>query len=291
MSAQTRGAAPLLAFTWRVVKAFRHNQGLLLSGAVAYYGLLSIVPLMALLLIGLSHFMDEAALIATVRAHLELILPLHADSLSAQIATFLKYRQVVGWIGILVLAFFSTMAFTVLENAMSVIFFHRVNIHRRHFLISALIPFAFIFLVGIGVLVVTLVSGALQGLEQEAVHLLGVTWRLSGVSGFTLYLLGVLGLVLLLTSLYLVMPVGRIAFRHALVGGAVAALLWEITRHALVWYFTQLSLVNLVYGSMATTVVVLLSFEIAAIILLLGAQIIAEYERPSDNTNGGLETA
>jgi uncharacterized BrkB/YihY/UPF0761 family membrane protein len=59
----------------------------------------------------------------------------------------------------------------------------------------------------------------------------------------------------------------------------VAAVLWEISRHLLVWYFKTLSLVNLVYGSFAGAVVVLLSFEVAALILLLGAQVIAEFER------------
>ena len=37
------------AFTLRVLRAFRANQGLLLAGAVAYYTLLSIVPLLILI--------------------------------------------------------------------------------------------------------------------------------------------------------------------------------------------------------------------------------------------------
>ena len=94
-----------------------------------------------------------------------------------------------------------------------------------------------------------------------------------------LYLLGVLGEILLLTSVYLVMPVGQLAWSHALVGGIAATLLWELTRHGLVWYFTTLSFVSIIYGSLATTIIILLSFEFAAIILLLGAQVIAEYER------------
>ena len=266
-------------FLWRVIKGFQRNQGLLLSGAVAYYGLLSIVPLLTLLLVGLSHFIPEESLLVSVRTHLNFILPVSADALTSQIGSFLQYRNLIGWIGIPILIFFATLAFTVLENAMSVIFFHRVNIHRRHFLVSALIPFIFIALLGLGVVVVTLVSGALQGLDQEQVTLFGYTWVLDGASGVVLYLLGVFGLILLMTSLYFVMPVGRIAFRHALVGGLTATVLWEIVRHFLVWYFTSLSLVNLVYGSLATAIVVLLSFEFAALILLFGAQVIAEFER------------
>ena len=83
----------------------------------------------------------------------------------------------------------------------------------------------------------------------------------------------------MLTSVYLVMPAGRLRMRHALIGGVTAAVLWEITRHVLVWYFATLSQVNVVYGSLTTAIVVLLSLEIAATLLLLGAQVISEYER------------
>jgi YihY family inner membrane protein len=89
------------------------------------------------------------------------------------------------------------------------------------------------------------------------------------------------GMVMMLTSLYLVMPVGRISVRYALAGGITATVLWEIIRHILVWYYSNISLVNVIYGSLATAVVVLLSIEIAVIILLLGAQVIAEFERGS----------
>ena len=85
--------------------------------------------------------------------------------------------------------------------------------------------------------------------------------------------------MLLLSWVYLVWPVGRLECRDALLGGVTAALLWELTRHLLVWYFSTLSQVGLVYGSLTTAIVVLLSLEVAAALLLLGAQVISEYER------------
>jgi len=101
----------------------------------------------------------------------------------------------------------------------------------------------------------------------------------AGVSGVLLYLLGLGGEIFMLTSLYLVMPVGRLRLRHALLGGVTAALLWEVTRRVLVLYFATLSQVNVVYGSLTTAIVVLLSLEIAATLVLFGAQVIAQYER------------
>jgi YihY family inner membrane protein len=130
----------------------------------------------------------------------------------------------------------------------------------------------------LGLLLMTLVSGSLQVIGSESIDFLGRSWSLKGLSGALLYLLGVVGEALVLTSIYLVMPVGKPSWRHALFGGIIATLLWEVTRHVLVWYFGTLSQVGVVYGSLTTSIVLLLSLEIGATLLLLGAQVIAEYE-------------
>ena len=267
------------AFTLRALRAFRANQGLLLAGAVAYYALLSLVPLLILVLIGLSHLIERQLLLDTMERYLGWLLPGEAKPVMLQLQAFIEHRQVLGLVLVATMLFFSSLAFTVLENAMSIIFHHRVRVRRRHFLVSALLPYCYILFLGAGLLVVTLVAGGLEALGEHSIDFLGRSWSLGGISGVALYLLGVAGEVLIITSIYLVMPVGRLLFRHALIGGVLAAVLWEITRHILVWYFARLSKIGVVYGSLATAIVVLLSLEIAATLLLFGAQVISEYER------------
>jgi YihY family inner membrane protein len=267
---------------WRVLKGFKRNQGLLLSGGVAYNSLLSIIPMLALILIGLSQFIEQEKLLEIIIQELELIVPGHAQQIANEVVAFFKIRHFVGIIGIGVMLFFSSMAFTMLENAMSVIFYHRIKTHRRHFLISAIIPYIYMILMGVGIVIVTIIAGVLDAIEGETLIILGKSFGLAWASRIGLYLVGIAGLILMLTSLYLVMPVGQITIRHALLGGTTAAILWEITRHVLVWYFAKLSLVSIIYGSFATAVVVLLSIEIASIIFLLGAQVIAEFERATE---------
>lgn len=266
-------------FAWAALKAFRANQGLLLAGGVAYYALLSIVPMLILMVIGLSRFIDQGELLQTLRRYLGWLVPGQAAPIVQELANFVQHREVTGWVLLVTMVFFSSLAFTVLENAMAVIFSHRGEIRRRRFVVSALLPYCYIFFLALGLLIVTAVSGSLQALGAESFRLFGRSWSLGGVAGVLLYLLGVAGEVLLLTALYLVMPVGRLSFRHALIGGITAALLWEITRHVLLWYFATLSQVNVVYGSLTTAIVVLLSLEIAATLLLFGAQVISEFER------------
>jgi membrane protein len=267
------------AFMWQAIKGFRTNQGLLLAGAVAYYALLSIVPLLILTVIALSHWVDEGELLATLHRYLEWLLPGQSRAIVGELAKFLGKREGVGLLLLGTMLFFSSLAFTVLENAMSVIFLHRVVERKRRFIFSVLIPYVYILCLGIGLLLVTLVAGSLQAVGMESVELFGREWSLHGVSGALLYLLGVAGEIFVLTSVYLVMPAGRLALRHALIGGVTATVLWEITRHVLVWYLTTLSQVTVVYGSLTTAIVVLLSLEVAATLLLFGAQVISEYER------------
>lgn len=270
------------AFVLHTLAAFRANQGLLLAGAVAYYALLSIVPLLILIVIALSHMTNQAELLETLGRYLEWLVPGQSKAVVGELAAFLTHRDVMGPLLLVTMLFFSSLAFTVLENAMSVIFHHRVAIRRRRFLVSALLPYCYILLLGVGLLLATLVAGVLQAIGTERVDVLGRSWSLGGVSGALLYLLGLAGEIFVLTSIYLVMPVGRLSLRHALIGGVTAALLWEITRHVLVWYFATLSQVTVVYGSLTTAIAVLLSLELAATLLLLGAQVISEYERLGD---------
>ena len=278
-NAAARIAAHPWTFAAQTLKAFRANQGLLLAGAVAYYALLSLVPLMILAVIALSHWIDPPELLATLARYLEWLVPGQSKAVVAELANFLAHRDVVGWMLLATMLFFSSLAFTVLESAMSVIFHHRVATRRRPILVSLLMPYVYILCLGLGLLLVTVVAGALQTLGGERLVWLGRSWSLGGTSRVLLYLLGLTGEIFLLTSIYLVMPVGRLSLPHALIGGVTAAALWEVSRHALVWYFTTLSQIGVVYGSLTTAIAVLLSLELAATLLLLGAQVIAEYER------------
>jgi membrane protein len=259
------------------VSGFNRSQGFLLSGALAYYTLLSIVPLFMVLLVGLSHVVDERRLLDTVASNLQLVIPGQAAVVTEQVESLLAHGGAVGVVGLVGLLFFSSAAFAVAGNAMAVIFRHRTVTQHRHFLVSVLLPYGFVMLIGVGLFLITVISGALHAVQ--AVRVFGYTWPAAGLSGAVLYLLGMGGHVLLLTALYMVLPVGQVRFGHALIGGVTATVLWELTRHGLVWYFARLSMANLIYGSMATVIVVLLTLEAAAVILLLGAQVIAEIDR------------
>ncbi|WP_133481218.1 MULTISPECIES: YihY/virulence factor BrkB family protein [Halomonas] len=270
----------ILRFLWRVLVVFLGNRGILLAGGVGYNILLSIVPLFALLVALLAGVADQQHLLEVLAIQVRHLAPAHAEVLLDAVRTLLDSRDVIGMLGFPVLLLFSSFAFRMLEDALAIIFHTPDTQHpRRSAWVSALLPYAFMLVLGAGLLALTLLVSLVSAVNALWLALFERELPLAGLSETALNLTSFLGVFLLFSAIYKFLPVVKIALRRAVVGGFVAALLWEGVRLLLVFYFANISLVNAVYGSLATLVVVLLSLEVGAIILLLGAQVIAELER------------
>ncbi|MFG6178386.1 YihY/virulence factor BrkB family protein [Halomonas sp. THAF12] len=266
-------------FTWRVLGAFLRNRGILLAGGVGYNILLSIVPLFALLVVLLAQVVNEQQLLTVLAIQARHLAPAHAEVLLDAVRSLLDSRDAIGLLGLPVLLVFSSFAFRMLEDALALIF-HAPDAHAgRSVWVSVLMPYAFMVVLGAGLMGLTLLVSLADAVNTLWMALLGRELPLAGLSNTALNLTSFAGVFLLFSAIYKVMPVVQVALRRALVGGFVAALLWEGARLLLIYYFAHLSFVNAVYGSLATLIVVLLTLEAGAIILLLGAQVIAELER------------
>lgn len=271
--------ATLFAFLRRVAVAFYRNQGFLMAGALAYYALLSLLPLLILSIIGLSQLVEPGLLLEAIGRNLDWLLPNQAGLLLADVSAFLDHRGTIGVTMFGTLLFFSASAFSVLEKALAVIFVHRGERRPRHFLVSAVLPYLLVLMLVLTVLPLTLGVSALQALGDRELFLFGDNRSLASIADYLLPLPGIVLVGCVLGLLYLIVPVGRTRLAHAFIGGFAGALLWEIVRHGLAWYFASASRIGIVYGSLASTVVLLFCLEVAAILLLLGAQVIAELEQ------------
>jgi len=275
---RTRALLPHVArFAVRVIRRFAGNKGLLLASAVGYNFLLSLVPLLALVLIAVSQFVAEERLLSIVTAQVRLLVPGEPDATRATLESLFAQRQRVGLISLGAMVVFSSLAFRILESAMLTIF-HRHGRHEgRSLLVSLLMP------VGFSLAIMFLLAAVTTAIAT--LDVLGSARSLGGVVAL-LSVAAYLGLVAVFFAFYRLMPIGRVSSRRALAGAFVAATLWELVRRVLHWYFANLSVVGILYGSLSAIVVIMLSMEVAAVIILLGAQVIAELEASS---RAGLE--
>ncbi len=273
----------IVRFASRVLRDFfLRNHGLLLTAAVAYNMMLSLIPLSAVLVVIFSHFINEALLLETITAEVSLIAPGFTPTLIEVLAGFLQSRNVIGWVGGISLLVFSSFAFRVLEDSIAIIFHRPLQPLKRKFWVSALMPYLFILIVACGLISITAINAIIDAQDQKNLSILGIDTLLQQHLNHIIYLTGLLGLVLLFSLFYKIMPVVKVSFRRALVGGLTATILWEIVRHLLVYYYTKFSMVNVLYGSMATIIIVLLTLEAVSLILLLGAQVIADLQRSAN---------
>lgn len=269
----------VLHFSRRVLGDFMTNRGILLAGGVGYNALLSIIPLFAVLASVLSYVVDPVQLVTTFRAQAQFIAPGHTDLLVDTVERILFARDVFGVIGLLALLFFSSLAFRMLDDAIAIIFRRKVEPLPRNRWVSLLLPYAFVLVLGVAILILTLVLALLNRISEASLTLMGIEITLGWAPVLVMYVSGFLGIGLFFTAIYKVLPHTRIALPRAFIGGFAAAALWEMLLRVLMYYFDKISLVDAIYGSFATIIVVLLSLEMGAVIVLLGAQIIAELER------------
>ncbi len=272
-------ARQIMVFAVRVLSAFLKNHGILLAGGVGYNVLLSMIPLFALLCVLLTHIVDEEQLLTVMAIQAQHLAPAHADLVLDAVRELMDSRDVVGVVGMGALVFFSSFAFRMLEDSIAIIFHQPDVTWSRSFWVSAILPYGFVVLLGTALLALTILIAMVSGTYNFIVSLFGIELAVGRVSEVTLNLISFAGMAGLFSAIYKVLPVVKISSRRAVMGGVVAAVLWEGVRLLVMYYLANVSFVNAIYGSLATLIILLLTLEVGAFILLLGAQVIAELER------------
>lgn len=271
-----------LATTFDVVRDamrnYRANGDTNQAAAIALYAILSVIPLfvLTLLLIG-QFFSAEPALQKKLLDGIRQFIPSFSESLLTQFARIPHKKDLLGWVGIISLVWFSAMIFNAIETALNITFRSR---NYRNYLKSKLMAIAMIPLGwAIGVASVALSYLAALLAQQPIIGKDGLLFFPFLHGTLFRYLLPYAVTVAFFTVVYKAIPTVQIKLKHALIGSALFSALMEIAKQFFTWYVANHTRYNIIFGSLEAVVILVFWVFYVAIILLFCAEIISSYRR------------
>jgi membrane protein len=263
---------------WEARRAFSRDGCMNLSAALAFYTILSLIPFLFLIISAAGFILgssDEAHKLAV--PFLGRVFPEASGVILREAVSISKRAEVLGWVGILSMIWTASVIFSSLEFAMGVVF--RVE-KKRNFFKSKLMALSMIPAAGALLLLSIFITAFSAVMETYDFRLFGIGLTHSLAFEFTIgYFLPYLVLAFAFTASYKIIPNTPIAFRHALVGGASCAFLFEMAKHLFTWYLSESSHYNIIYGSLTAMIILVVWAFYSSSILLFCAEVVSAYRR------------
>jgi membrane protein len=278
----------------KTVYRWSRNDGNLLAASMAYYAAFSFFPLMFVLINALGYALRFSRDAQSARQQLiDLLAQNTAPSLAQEVDSMLTAVQQQAtfnsWIGALILMVAAIGIFSQLETAFDRLW-HAVTPHGpgiraaiRNALWNRLK--AFLSLVGLGAVVILafvadVVLTAFRRWGEEE-HLSWTTslvpWLHVGTS--------VLINALVFSLIYKMIPRVSVRWRHAFIGGAVVAAIWQIGSQLISRFLVGGRYTA--YGVIGSFIIMMLWVYCASILLFLGAQLVQVLGHPEENSPPG----
>src|SRR2546428_50940 len=247
---------------------FPERRGLQTSGSLAYTTLLGLVPLLtAALAVATAFPAFDDALAALQLFILENVLP-DAPGVSAIPELFSSFSRNAGRLTAIGLAAFlvtGVMLMLTIDNALNRIF----RVERRRALPQRVLTYWAVLTLG-----PVLIGGSLSMTSFAVAASLGKL-NLDLVADAALRMLPFLFTCAALTMLYAVVPYRRIELQHALAGGILAGIAFELAKRGFALYLARLPTYTLLFGAVATAPIFLVWLYLSWLVVLAGATITA----------------
>ena len=248
------------AFT-DTVHMFSRHECAARAAALAYHLLFSLFPLLLFLVFLGGQFLQGANVKEVLFPYLETAMPAIAGNVERIVEQTLEARDSIGVIGGLLLLWSASGVFSVLTAALNSIWEAPARPYWRRRMISVLA----VILVGILFLATIPLSTLTSWVRGQSN---------GGVNHFLGLLLDIVVLTLLFWAMYRILPNKRVDPRTSLIGAGVAAGGWKLAQVGMVGYLSSgLTNYGLVYGSLASVVVLMIWSYLSGTILLYGASL------------------
>jgi membrane protein len=275
---------------WGLLKntftGFIDDKVVKLSGALAYFTVFSIGPMLIVIIFFADIFYGRAAIEGTVFSQIK---GLVGNSAAVQIQETIKSASlsgkgaVTGIFGMVTLLIGATTVFAEIQDSINTIWGLKPKPKKGwlKMLLDRLLSFSIVVSLGFLLLVSLIITGLVEALSQ---HLVKVFPDITVVVIYILNLLITLVVVsLLFAIIFKILPDAKIKWRDVITGAMVTAVLFMMGKFAITFYIGS-SNVSSAYGTAGSLVIILLWIYYSSLILYFGA----EFTKAYATTYGGL---
>jgi membrane protein len=267
---EARGGSVFLIFQ-QTVKDFLVDNGPEWAAAIAYYSMLSIFPLMLAAAGVASYFVDRSYALSVALRFLSPLLPGGSDAIISIVQEAINARGSISIISIAFLLWSGMRIFSTLMTALNIAYGGKEN-----YSFFQRLGIELLMLLSIGVLF--LVTFIFQLAISQVGSIVGPkTFRqIAGLALGEIFSFLLLTLAFFLTYRYVPRcPVHR---KPALVGAVFAAALFRIVRPLFTDYITNFANYNLVYGSLALLISLVVWTWVVGLIYVFGGELAAHLQ-------------
>lgn len=274
---------------------YARDHGPMYSGALAFYAILSLIPLVVLFASvsayivssGSAHDVDSA--LGDAMVQLKKVIPYLQASFEDDLRTIIVNRRSLGLVGVFALLLSSSEVFRALEFALARIFArldHELPDDKktapRSYLASKLLFGAFVTSLLLAFFTVRLAIGVLKHVRAQ-VHLPSSIDRLIGdpLAGSSAFgeAFTAVAIIFGFALLIKVFTPHGVRLRFAVLGGGVFYVLLHAAHRAYDVYLKKFTNVGAMYGSLATLVTVILWIYFSASLLLICCHVVKVLQR------------
>jgi membrane protein len=254
----------LLSHVWQAIVRFS-KHGTREAAALSYYATFSLFPLLLLVIIVIGTALGPAAARNQIDSVLRLFLPVNtANFLQENIALALEQRGSFGLVAGVSLLWSSLGLFSSLSSALSRTFRDENPRNTWHQRLVGLT-----MMIALSVLLIASLAATVMFVLLDFVFF----YQRSSWISFGAFIIPLSLSVAIFAFLYRFIPRQRVRWDAIWVAAFIGGGLWELAKRLFTWYLDNLASYNLVYGSVATMIVLMFWIYLTGIIVLLGAEI------------------
>ena len=264
---------------WRLRAVFKavpllyNAGGVDLAASLAYFTMLSIFPIMAILILGIALLGDPETIRSWFVDTMIHYFPASRELIQEALVSILSNYLAFGLIAVIGILFGANGMFRAARRAVNRVF----GIDRRSMIRATVVDMAIASLLGVMFLISIFLTAVLHTAIDVSQGFAVTAWSISNLIAI---LLGVVTAVLpvaltalIFTIIYHHLPNTRLEWSDATFGALIAIVLFEIGKHIFFWFIAVASQGGAVYGPVASFIVLLMWTYIAGLIFLYGAAV------------------